>query len=101
MTSPIQKAPGSGVSATQAVVAQVWSDVLQIGEIDTTKNFFDLGGDSLKAIEVISRVQALLHVEIPLIAFFEGPTVAHLAAVAEDLRRESGTAEANLPSARL
>jgi len=92
--------PGA-VSATQAAVARVWSEVLQTGEIEITKNFFDLGGDSLKAIEVISRVQALLHVEIPLIAFFEGPTVAHLAAVAEDLRRESGTAEANLPSARL
>src|SRR5216684_3494717 len=92
---------GGSPAATQAAVARVWSDVLQVGEIDTTNNFFDLGGDSLKAIEVISRLQALLHVEIPLIAFFEDPTVAHLAAVAEELRRESGTTEANLPSAPL
>src|SRR6266852_8146180 len=91
MTSPIQTAPGSGVSATQAVVAQVWSDVLQIGEIDATKNFFDLGGDSLKAIEVISRLQAALHVELPLIAFFEDPTIAHLAAVAEELLAKNGS----------
>jgi amino acid adenylation domain-containing protein/FkbH-like protein len=85
MTSSIQKAPGTGILATQAVVAQVWSDVLQIGEIDAAKNFFDLGGDSLKAIEVISRLQALLNVELPLIAFFEDPTIAHLAAVADEL----------------
>ncbi len=69
-------------------MAQVWSDVLQIGEIDATKNFFDLGGDSLKAIEVISRLQAVLHVELPLIAFFEDPTIAHLAAVADELQSE-------------
>jgi amino acid adenylation domain-containing protein/FkbH-like protein len=82
----------TGVSATQAAVAQVWSDVLQVEEIDATKNFFDLGGDSLKAIEVISRLQALLHVELPLIAFFEDPTIAHLTAVANELLPKNGAA---------
>jgi len=82
----------TGVSSSQAAVAQVWSEVLRVDEIDATKNFFDLGGDSLKAIEVISRLQALLNVELPLIAFFEEPTVAHLAAVADELRRENGSA---------
>ncbi len=85
MTSSIKKTPGT-TSTTQAVVAQVWSDVLQAGNIDVTKNFFDLGGDSLKAIEVISRLQAMLEVELPLIAFFEDPTVVHVAAVADELR---------------
>src|SRR5712691_8980073 len=85
MTTSIKKSSGTGVSATQAAVAQVWSDVLQVGDVDVTKNFFDLGGDSLKAIEVISRLQALLDVELPLIAFFEDPTVPHLAAVADEL----------------
>ncbi len=80
-----------GVSATRAAVAQVWSDVLQTGEIDAKQNFFDLGGDSLKAIEVISRLQALLNVELPLIAFFEDPTIAHLAEVADELQREKAS----------
>ena len=89
------------VSASQAAVARVWSDVLQLGEgeIDATKNFFDLGGDSLKAIEVILRLQALLHVELPLIAFFEDPTIAHLAAVADELLGESGIAGPSATSA--
>src|SRR5216684_8866526 len=82
---------GGSLAATQAAVARVWSDVLQVGEIDATKNFFDLGGDSLKAIEVISRLQAALHVELPLIAFFEDPTIAHLAAVAEELLAKNGS----------
>jgi amino acid adenylation domain-containing protein/FkbH-like protein len=89
------------VSKTQAAVATVWSDVLQLGEgeIDATNNFFDLGGDSLKAIEVISRLQAVLHVELPLIAFFEDPTIAHLAAVADEMLRESGIAGPSAASA--
>src|SRR5712692_2117289 len=87
MTSSIKRSPGTGVPATQAAVAKVWSDVLQTVEIDVTQNFFDLGGDSLKAIEVISRLQAVLNVELPLITFFEDPTVAHLAAVVDELRR--------------
>src|SRR5216684_238810 len=86
---------GGSPAATQAAVARVWSDVLQVGEIDTTNNFFDLGGDSLKAIEVISRLQALLHVELPLIAFFEDPTIAHLTAVAEELRAQSSSSPAS------
>ena len=91
MTSIDKEIAGNGrFRRRQAAVAQVWSDVLQIGEIDVTKNFFDLGGDSLKAIEVISRLQALLNVEVPLIAFFEDPTIAHLAAVADELLSRNG-----------
>src|SRR5271165_6699369 len=92
MASSIEKT--LGVSATQAAVAQVWKDVLQVGEIDASQNFFDLGGDSLKAIEVISRLQAELHVELPLIAFFEDPTIAHLAAVADELQPRNGASAA-------
>src|SRR6266567_3434538 len=91
MTSTIKRSPGMGVSATRAAVAKVWSEVLQTGEIDAKQNFFDLGGDSLKAIEVISRLQALLNVELPLIAFFEDPTIAHLAEVADELQREKAS----------
>lgn len=97
MASSIEKT--LGVGTTQAAVAQVWRDVLQVGEIDATQNFFDLGGDSLKAMEVISRLQGLLGVEIPLIAFFEDPTIAHLARVADGLRPQNGNPTAGKPAA--
>ena len=76
------------VPATQAAVRQVWAEVLQRSQITDSENFFDLGGDSLKALEVISRLQNLLNVELPLIAFFENPTIAHLTTVLNELRPE-------------
>jgi hypothetical protein len=42
-------------------------------------NFFYLGGDSILATLVVSRVRRVLHLELPLINFFEKPTVAEMA----------------------
>jgi len=71
---------------TQMSVARVWTEVLGRENIGTTENFFDLGGDSLRAMEVISRLSGSLKVELPLVAFFEDPTIAHLASVIDELK---------------
>ena len=68
---------------SQQAVADVWSQVLDRSYIALTDNFFDLGGDSLKAMEVIARLHAALGVEVPLLAFFEDATIAHAAEVVE------------------
>jgi acyl carrier protein len=77
--------PG-GTSASEAALADIWAEVLRLPHVDTKANFFDLGGDSLKAMEVIARVSEVLQVDLPLIAFFEDPTVAHLAAEVDELK---------------
>ena len=82
-------------NGTQAAVIEVWAEVLQRTDIKPTDNFFDLGGDSLKALDVIARLQASLALELPLIAFFEDPTIAHLANAIDQLRpSHTGTAQA-------
>jgi hypothetical protein len=46
-------------------------------------NFLDLGGNSLVAARIISRVFNTFRVEVPLSLFFGAPTVAEMAAVIE------------------
>jgi acyl carrier protein len=61
-------------------VAGVWSQVLGVGRVGVHDNFFDLGGHSLVATQVISRLCDAFEVELPLRCLFESPTVAGLAA---------------------
>jgi len=78
------------LDGVRTAIAQVWTQVLKQEDIGLQANFFDIGGDSLKALEVISRLQELLHVDVPLLAFFEDPTIAHLAEVVERSRSTGG-----------
>ena len=51
--------------------------------------FLDLGGDSLRAMQIASRVRAIWAIEIPLRALFETGTIADMAAlVTQHLDRE-------------
>lgn len=66
-------------SPLEEVIAEVWSEVLQLEQIGVRDNFFELGGHSLSAIQVVNRLRFKLTAEVPLVLFFEVPTVEQLA----------------------
>jgi amino acid adenylation domain-containing protein len=78
----------------EALLADIWADVLGVERISADDDFFSLGGHSLLATQVISRLRHLVGVEVPLRALFESPTVSGLAARVEAAQRAALGVEA-------
>jgi amino acid adenylation domain-containing protein len=69
-------------TATEEVLAGLWSDLLPIGSTERPSrgdHFFELGGHSLIATRLIARISDALGVELPLRSIFEAPVLADLA----------------------
>lgn len=78
----------------EEAVAACWRELLALPVVGRTDNFFDLGGYSLLAVRLLSRLEQVTGTALPLQAFFQAPTVA---AVAHALERVS---EGTLPDTR-
>ncbi|HYJ85873.1 MAG TPA: non-ribosomal peptide synthetase [Pyrinomonadaceae bacterium] len=66
---------------TEQILVQIWEEVLDVSPIGINDDFFDLGGHSLSATQVISQVIKRFQLEIPLQSLFQSPTIAEMAAV--------------------
>jgi amino acid adenylation domain-containing protein len=60
-------------------LAAIWSEVLSLAKVGATSRFTELGGNSLRAIRIISRISREFGVELTIPAFFEHATVRKLA----------------------
>ncbi|NBD17977.1 MAG: amino acid adenylation domain-containing protein [Cyanobacteria bacterium] len=65
-------------TATEKILAEIWCDVLTCDKVGVNKNFFQLGGHSLKATQVVSKVRDQFQIELPIQAIFEAVTIAEL-----------------------
>ena len=87
-------------TALEKTLADIWSEVLGRSPLGVHEDFFRLGGHSLLATQVISRIARNCGVELPVVALFEAPTIARLAALIDCTRREQPAAPAcAIPSA--
>lgn len=75
-------------TTTESVLADTWAELLNTGgRPGVHDNLFAMGGDSILATKIIMRLRATLHVEIPVRAIFESPTIAGLAAFIDGSKR--------------
>ncbi|MCT7967818.1 AMP-binding protein [Laspinema sp. D1] len=66
-------------SEYELMLMQIWKKVLRVGVIGINDNFFECGGDSLKAAEVLAEVEVKFDENLPLSALLENPTIAQCA----------------------
>lgn len=82
----------------EATIARVWSDGLGVSRVGIDDDFFELGGNSLIAVQLIASLRKAVGVKLPMRSLFESPTVAELALVVERLRAADGEAEQSRPA---
>ncbi|WP_309110857.1 non-ribosomal peptide synthetase [Saccharothrix sp.] len=70
---------GEPLSETEAAIAEIWREVLEVESVGRHDDFFALGGHSLIANRIVTRMRRALGVDVRLVAVFDHPTVAGLA----------------------
>jgi amino acid adenylation domain-containing protein len=84
--------PDAALTPTEEILAAIWSRSLGVERVGAGADYFALGGHSLGATGMLSRVRAAFGVEVPLRAVFEAPVLRGLAARIDALLREGGGA---------
>ncbi|MGW4640522.1 amino acid adenylation domain-containing protein [Sphaerisporangium sp. NPDC004334] len=67
------------------LVTAIWAEVLGLDEVGAVDDFFAIGGHSLHAVRVMSRIRSIAELDVPIKELFAHPTAAALAAVLEEL----------------
>lgn len=75
---------------TEQVLTGIWKEVLKLKEISTDSDFFEIGGNSIKAIKVISLIQETLGVKVSITGFFNAPSIQGISKYLEGRTAVSG-----------
>lgn len=73
------RAGHSSIDQIEQDIAQIWKHALSVEQIQIHDNFFDLGGTSMLAIDVLEELEELFDRDLSLASIFEAPTIQQLA----------------------
>jgi acyl carrier protein len=68
----------------EKTLASIWTKLLGLNRVGVNDNYFELGGDSLLATQLVSQVRNVFEVELPLVELFRHPTLAEMATSIEE-----------------
>jgi acyl carrier protein len=71
------------LSPSEKIIFDIWCETLKTTDIVPEDNFFDIGGNSLMAISVFSKIESAFNVNLKLRIFFDSPRISDLARVIE------------------
>ena len=73
----------TNTSSTIETLSQIWQRVLQLPTVAPDDNFFDLGGDSVLAVQMFAEIAQVCGRQLPPVMIYHVPTIVALAAVVE------------------
>ena len=68
----------------EQAIASIWRQVLVLDQVGSRDNFFQLGGQSILAIQIIQRINQLFEIDLPMRVIFRENSVAALAVLVEE-----------------
>lgn len=83
-----------GDASIEKSLTRIWKKALGRSHIGSNENFFDAGGTSLKAVVVVAMIRKELKKNISIVALFESPTIALLAARLDESKAAESASEA-------
>ncbi len=78
-------------NSTEEKLVSIWQIVLDIDRVGVNDRFFDLGGDSVKAINVVSSINSEFNAELPVSKLFSNPTIREIEEYIEKYRESVST----------
>jgi amino acid adenylation domain-containing protein len=72
-------------TATEEAIAAIWAEVLKLDKVGVHDNFFALGGHSLMAVQILSRISREMSVNIPVAIVFECQTVSLMSSYVDEI----------------
>jgi len=84
------------VTSTEVTLAEIWKELLKLDKISISDNFFEIGGNSILTVRMLSSVKRKLGADVNISQMFAQPTISYLAAFIDGTGITSGASENNL-----
>jgi acyl carrier protein len=77
---PLAKVQAAALDEVAAKVMAAWTEVLKIGDLAPDTSFFDAGGTSIQALQIVRIIRRAFSIEFPVSLFLQAGTPEALAA---------------------